>query len=161
MENNQNYPQNNNTQSDTPQNTTNQQLMNPVGVYPPGMMPGMMAPGMMGPPVMPMQPGMMPGMTGPGMMPGMAPGMMGYGPQAFAYIEDPMKELAQCSGAVIRQEIEMFEVVSGCETQNRYHVFLQSTWDLNMHLNALKEVAVVQEHVALIIAGLLKWILDM
>lgn len=130
MENNQNYPQNNNIQPDTPQNTTNQQLMSPVGVYPPGMMPGMMAPGMMGPPVMPMQPGMMPGMMGPGMMPGIAPGMMGYGPQAFAYIEDPMKELAQCSGAVIRQEIEMFEVVSGCETQNRYHVFLQSNMGL-------------------------------
>ena len=39
--------------------------------------------------------------------------------------------------------------------------FFSQIWDLNMHLNALKEVAVVPEHVALIIAGLLKWILDM
>ena len=114
-----------NTQPETAQNITNQQLMTPVGVYQPGMMPGMMAPGMVGPPIMPMG-----GMAGPGMMPGVMPGMMGYGPQAFAYIQDPMAELAQCTGAVIRQEIEMFEVVSGCETQNRYHVFLQSSMGL-------------------------------
>ena len=52
--------------------------------------------------------------------------MMGYGPINFQYCEDPMKELNQCTGAIIRQEIEMFEVYSGCETQNRYQVFIQS-----------------------------------
>lgn len=109
------------------QNITNQQMMpqSPqMMAYPPGVMP-MMGPGMMGP-------GMMgPGMMNPGMMgPGMMPGMMGYGPNAFLYIEDPMEELKNCTGAIIRQEIEMFEVISGCETQNRYHVFLQSKMGL-------------------------------
>ena len=61
-------------------------------------------------------------------MPGMMPYM--YGPQNFMYCEDPMKELAQCTGAIIRQEIEMFEVVTGCETQNRYQVFIQSPMGL-------------------------------
>ena len=101
------------------QNITQGQMM-PQGqmmAYPPGVMP------MMGPGMMPMGPGMMP--MGPGMMPG-----MGYGPGAFIYIEDPMLELANCTGAIIRQEVEMFEIVSGCETQNRYHVFLQSQMGL-------------------------------
>ena len=54
------------------------------------------------------------------------PGMMDYGPINFQYYEDPMKELNQCSGEILRQEIEMFEVYSGCEKQNRYQVFIQS-----------------------------------
>ena len=101
----------NKEQAENIHNETNQQFVNQIG-YSPGIIPGMM-------------PGMMPGME-PRMMPGMMPGMMGYGPQAFTYIEDPMVELAQCVGAIIRQELEMFEIISGCETQNRYHVFLQS-----------------------------------
>ena len=101
------------------QNITQGQMM-PQGqmmAYPPGVMP------MMGPGMMPMGPGMMP--MGPGMMPG-----MGYGPGAFIYIEDPILELANCTGAIIRQEVEMFEIVSGCETQNRYHVFLRTPYGL-------------------------------
>ena len=57
---------------------------------------------------------------------GYIPGMMGYGPNNFQYCEDPMRELSMSTGAIIRQEIEMFEVYSGCETQNRYQVFIQS-----------------------------------
>ena len=52
--------------------------------------------------------------------------ILGYGPINFQYCEDPIKELNQCTLAIIRQEIEMFEVYSGCETQNRYQVFIQS-----------------------------------
>ena len=128
MKNAKNVPQtdtNTNINPENEQNITNQQLMTPIGMYPPGMMPGMMTPGM-GPPMMPM-PGMMDPQMNQGMMPGMMPGMMGYGPQAFAYIEDPIAELAQCTGAILRQELEMYEIISGCETQNRYHVFLQSS----------------------------------
>ena len=105
--------------TDNSQNVTTEELAKPLKAYPPGVMPGMMAPGMM------------PGMMGPGMMPGMmGPGMMGYGPQNFVYIEDPMAELAQCTGAIIRQDVEMLEVITGCETQNRYNVFLQSNMGL-------------------------------
>lgn len=97
-------------------------------------------PGQMKQPMMGMQPMMMPmngmgGMTpmGPmGPMGGMGymPGMMGYGPQNFMYCEDPMKDLAISTGAIIRQQIEMFEAYSGCETQNRYQVFIQSPMGL-------------------------------
>ena len=47
-------------------------------------------------------------------------------PQNFIYFQDPMAELAQSSGAVIRQEVELMEAMTGWETQNRYHVFLQT-----------------------------------
>jgi len=76
-----------------------------------------------------------PNLTGQGMMiqpmQGMmgAPGMMGYA-QNFVYVQDPMKELASSNGAIIRQQVEMFEAISGCETQNRYHVFLQTPMGL-------------------------------
>ena len=66
----------------------------------------------------------MPPMMGPmGQYPN---GMMGFGPLNFQYCKDPMEELSQCNGAIIRQEIEMFEAISGCETQNKYQVFIQS-----------------------------------
>ena len=85
--------------------------------------PMMVNPMMMNPMMMnPMNMGMAPGM--PGVFP------YGYGPQNFIYCDDPMKELAECTGAIIRQEIEMFEVFSGCETQNRYQVFVQSRMGL-------------------------------
>ena len=116
-----------NTITETDPNKTDPHLMSTVA-YPVGAMPGM-GPGMMG-----YGPGMYPGMMPP-MMPGMmgttmVPGMMGYGPQAFAYVKDPIEELAQCTGAIIKQELEMFEIISGCETQNRYHVYLQSSMGL-------------------------------
>lgn len=47
-------------------------------------------------------------------------------PQNFVYFMDPFTELSQCSGAIIRQQIEFLEAFTGCETQNRYHVFLLS-----------------------------------
>ena len=51
-------------------------------------------------------------------------------PQNFVYFQDPMTELAESSGAVIRQQVEMIEALTGCETQNRYHVFLQTQMGL-------------------------------
>ena len=66
----------------------------------------------------------MPPMMGPmGQYPN---AMMGFGPLNFQYCEDPMKELSQCNEAIIRQEIEIFEAISCCETQNKYQVFIQS-----------------------------------
>ena len=51
-------------------------------------------------------------------------------PQNFVYFMDPMTELSQSSGAIIRQQVEMLEVVTGCETQNRYHVFIETPMGL-------------------------------
>ena len=110
---------------ETEHNTTGQGMITNQ-MMPMGMMPGMYGG---------MTPGMMPGMA-PGMAPGMMPGMMGY--QNFLYCEDPMKELLQSTGAIIRQDIEMFEVISGCETQNRYQVFLQSTMGLKIAFKCIE-----------------------
>ena len=78
-------------------------------------------------PIMPSDPNL----TGVPMMPyGYTPGNLIQGPQNFVYVEDPLTELSHCSGAIIRQQIEYLEVLTGCETQNRYHVFLQSPMGL-------------------------------
>lgn len=53
-----------------------------------------------------------------------APMSMGYMPTNL--INGP-HELSQCTWAIIRKQVEMFEVLTGCETQNRYYVFLQSS----------------------------------
>ena len=101
-------------------------MMPGQGMMMPGQ--GMMMPGqgMM----MPGQGMMMPGqgmmMPGQNMMMGPYPGMNGF----LYFTEDPMKELLNSSGAIIRQEVEMFEVITGCETQNRYQVFIQTPMGL-------------------------------
>jgi len=78
-------------------------------------------------PIMPSDPNL----TGAPMMPyGYTPGNLIQGPQNFVYVEDPLTELSHCSGAIIRQQIEYLEALTGCETQNRYHVFLQSPMGL-------------------------------
>ena len=56
----------------------------------------------------------------------------------FLYCEDPLKDLSQSNGAIISQEIEMYEVVSGCETQNRYRVFLQSQMGLKIAFKCIE-----------------------
>ena len=44
----------------------------------------------------------------------------------FVYVIDPLAELANCTGVEIRQQPEFFEMMTGCETANRYHVFGQT-----------------------------------
>ena len=78
-------------------------------------------------PIMPSDPNL----TGAPMMPyGYSPGNFIQGPQNFVYIEDPLTELSHSTGAIIRQQVEFLEVLTGCETQNRYHVFLQTPMGL-------------------------------
>ena len=51
------------------------------------------------------------------------------GPQIgfqYVYVQDPMAELANCTGVLIRQQPEFFEAITGCESPNRYHVFGES-----------------------------------
>jgi hypothetical protein len=49
-------------------------------------------------------------------------------PQApnIVYVKDPMSELNNCTGVTIKQQPELFEAITGCETANRYHVFGQT-----------------------------------
>lgn len=41
----------------------------------------------------------------------------------LVYVEDPLSELNNCTEVVIKQQPEFFEMITGCETANRYHVF--------------------------------------
>lgn len=46
-----------------------------------------------------------------------------FQPMQFVYVPDPIAELANCTGVIIRQEPELFEAITSCESANRYHVF--------------------------------------
>lgn len=71
-----------------------------------------------------------PNLTGAPMGMGFMPQNLIAGPQHFVFFEDPLSELAQSTGAIIRQQIEFFEALTGCETENRYDVFLRTPMGL-------------------------------
>ncbi len=37
---------------------------------------------------------------------------------------DPLTMLSQAKSAYIEQQLELLEIVTGCETANRYHVYI-------------------------------------
>lgn len=41
-------------------------------------------------------------------------------------VSDPLLELAQAGSAIIKQQIELLEIMTGCETKNRYHVYIKT-----------------------------------
>ena len=57
----------------------------------------------------------------------------------YVFVQDPMIELANSIKAVIHQQVEIFEMISGCETANRYHVFVQNAQGLTQYLFKCKE----------------------
>ena len=72
-----------------------------------------------------------PNLTGMPMGPMVPPpytGPMMNTPQNFVFIQDPFTEIAQSYSAIIRQQPSLLEAVTGCATQNRYHVFLQTPY---------------------------------
>ena len=71
-----------------------------------------------------------PNLTGMPMVPPPYTGPMINGPNNFIYIQDPFTEIAQCTGAIIRQQPNIMQELTGCQSQNRYHVFLQSPMGL-------------------------------
>jgi hypothetical protein len=107
-----NNVQEKNTQGMNNQGMMQQGMMQPT-MYNQGMMQqGMMQPGMM-------QPGMM-----PGMMPMMIPGMqLGINLPNIGYTTDSLQILENAPVAKIRQQIEWLELITCCETKNRYDVF--------------------------------------
>ena len=46
-----------------------------------------------------------------------------FGGMQVIYVQDPLTELENCTGVIIRQQPEFYEALTGCETPNRYHVF--------------------------------------
>ena len=97
---------------------SNQQILMPQPNFPPLNNPQMMAPQqnygpMNNPPdFLPPENNMYPAPNFPGMQ--------------FVYVLDPLTELTNCTGVEIKQQPEFFEMITGCETSNRYHVFGQS-----------------------------------
>lgn len=59
----------------------------------------------------------------------------------MTFTMDPMIELRSAIKATIRQQVEWSEVISGCETQNRYHVFITNSNGQNIYLFKCKEVS--------------------
>lgn len=49
-----------------------------------------------------------------------------FGGIQYVYVPDPMTELALSTGVLIRQEAQILEQITGCESPNRYYVFSQS-----------------------------------
>ena len=49
-----------------------------------------------------------------------------FGGIQYVYVPDPMTELALSTGVLIRQEAQVLEQITGCESPNRYYVFSQS-----------------------------------
>ena len=86
--------------------------------------------------------------SGPVMMPslngaqanarGKAPRTLSY--KNLLYCEDPMKELAISTGALIRPEIEKLDVISGCEKQNQYYVLIQSIEGVKMIFKCIESI---------------------
>lgn len=54
----------------------------------------------------------------------------GYPAYQYVFVADPLQELANSTGAIIRQEPESFEMYSGCDQPNRYHVYAQTIMGL-------------------------------
>ena len=48
------------------------------------------------------------------------------GGMQYFYVQDPITEIGNCTGIEIKQEPEFLEMMTGCETANRYHVLGQS-----------------------------------
>lgn len=53
------------------------------------------------------------------------PNAMYFMGQPVHFINDPMERLRTATGAYIKQKLELFEVLTGCETKNRYMVYLK------------------------------------
>ena len=45
-----------------------------------------------------------------------------FGGIQYILVKDPLEELNTCTSVIIKQQPELFETITGCETANRYHV---------------------------------------
>lgn len=60
-------------------------------------------------------------------------------PNPMVFVENPLQEHAASKVAIIEQQIELLEMITGCETKNRYHVFLQNPYGQKKFLFKCKE----------------------
>ena len=57
----------------------------------------------------------------------------------FTFVQDPISELAMSYRATIRQQPEVTELLTGCESENRYHVFISLVNGMEKYLFKCKE----------------------
>ena len=112
-------PQNNIMQANTVQKYPVQPMMN--------QQPIMGQPGQIGQIGQPGQPG----------LPGQP--MPVYVDLKFTFVQDPISELAMSYRATIRQQPEVTELLTGCESENRYHVFISLVNGMEKYLFKCKE----------------------
>ena len=80
----------------------------------------------------------------PVQQPMVQPGAPGYMPPGqpgvpLMFVENPLQELAGSKVAIIEQQVELLEMLTGCETKNRYHVYIQNPYGQKQYLFKCKE----------------------
>jgi hypothetical protein len=83
--------------------------------------------------------------THPTMEPGITPVMIGqpgiiiYHNQAYMSVKDPHTELEHAKTAIILQETDLMEIVTNCEPENKYNIFIQDEMNNTKFLFKCKE----------------------
>ena len=62
-----------------------------------------------------------------------------FGNLQYTFTQDPLNELSLSYKATIRQQPELMEIITGCETENRYHVFITLPNGMEKYLFKCKE----------------------
>lgn len=62
-----------------------------------------------------------------------------FGNLHYDYSIDPMLDLQECKSVLIKQQPEILEAITGCETPNRYHIFGQYLTGQTKYLFKCKE----------------------
>ena len=62
-----------------------------------------------------------------------------FGNLQYTFTQDPLNELSMSFRATIRQQPELMEILTGCETENRYHVFITLANGMEKYLFKCKE----------------------
>jgi hypothetical protein len=57
----------------------------------------------------------------------------------MGFAPDPMAVLAEAKSAIVKQQIELLEILTGCETKNRYHVYITTHSGQFVYLFKCKE----------------------
>ena len=62
-----------------------------------------------------------------------------FGNLQYTFTQDPLSEIALSVKATIRQQPELMEIITGCESENRYHVFITLPNGMEKYLFKCKE----------------------
>lgn len=57
----------------------------------------------------------------------------------MGFCKDPLVALSEAKSAIVKQQVELLEVLTGCESQNRYHVYITTHSGQFVYLFKCKE----------------------